>query len=163
VAEFTVTEPPIEKLTPGAPELVRKTVAGASVVNVSVWDESLWFTKVTFGALMRTVCWFDPWTLYWATTVAPEQMTLALAQLSTPARDKETVALLHTPGPNVTVPRSRSWSFDSTSGLMLFADTEAITVAVCAGAPVQHMQTSVPRIRAKIPSGIRKLWSFPTN
>src|SRR3954451_3347438 len=58
----------------------------------------------------------------------------AFAQLSTHACDSDTVALLQTPGPNVTEPRSRSCSLVSSSGLTLLVVTAAITVAARAGA-----------------------------
>ena len=66
-------------------------------------------------------------------SVAPVQVTLALAQLKTPDLETDTVALLHVPGPKVMVPRSRFWSIASTSGLITFADTGATWVPARAG------------------------------
>src|SRR5438309_11868143 len=80
----------------------------------------------------------------------------AYAQLNTPACDKEIVALLHAPGPSVTLPRLRSWSLVRSNGLTLLAVTAAITVAARAGtAAVRRlttnrlMRTSLATFRAK--------------
>src|SRR4029079_10412418 len=111
-----VTEPPIEMSEPGKPEFVSTIDAGASVTRVSVFEESLWLTNVTLGALICTGCCLEPWMLYWATAVPPVQEIIAVEELHTPACDSDTVALLHTPGSSVTLPRSRSASLVRSSG-----------------------------------------------
>src|SRR5207245_5998474 len=121
------------KFVPGGPELVSTTVAGASTTRINVCVASLWFTNVTFGAVICTVWLLEPSTLYCATSVAPVQVILALVQLNALLLDRDTVALLHVPGPKVMVPRSRFCSIARISGLITFADTGATWVPACAG------------------------------
>src|SRR5260370_25139169 len=92
---------------PGLPELVSRMDPGLSTARVSVLVGSFWLTRVTFGAVIRTVWLFVPDPLYLATCVAPVQATFALVQLKPPVREMPTVAPDHVPGPTTIVPRSR--------------------------------------------------------
>src|SRR5690242_16330201 len=108
---------------------------------------------------MCTVCCLEPWTLYVAAIVAPVQTMFALPQLTAPACEMDTVALLQTPVPSVTVPMSRSWTLVSTSGLLTLALTLAVRVAARAGTTgAQRLWTASSKNKALVRG--RKLKSF---
>src|SRR6476619_5123987 len=96
--------------------------------------------SVTSGALIRTVMLFDPVTLYFATFVAPLQVTLDAPQLNTPARLILIVAPVQLPVPRTIVPRSISWSHLIVSGFTTLALTDATCVAARAGAAPSRAQ-----------------------
>ena len=94
---------------PGKPGVGRASrVAGASVDSVSVWVESLWLTSVTFGALMLHGLLIGALHVVLRDLGRAAADDVGVRQLRTPACEMETVALLQTPGPSVTLPRSRS-------------------------------------------------------
>jgi hypothetical protein len=81
---------------------------------------------------------------------APVQTTFALPQVKAPACEMEILALLHTPGPRVTVARSRSCTLVSTSGLLTLALTLAVIVAARAGAPIPTKGIGTARSQDKV-------------
>jgi len=98
----------------------------------------------------------DPCTLYFATSDAPVQVTFTVPQVKMPARDRDTVALLHMPGPRVTDPRSRSCNFVMTNGFNVLAFTEAFTLAANKGKLAHSLKTSAARMLAMYRAGSRK-------
>src|SRR5438270_12595637 len=88
-------------------------------------------------------------------------MTFAFGQLSVPACESATVALLHTPGPSVTVPKSRSCSLAMMRGLTFDAVTDAVTVAAPAGTQPQANERSAANSCATMANGRRTLGSSP--
>src|SRR5207248_1076577 len=134
-------DPPSEKFVPGGPELVSRTEPGLSTTSVSVCVESLWFTNVTFGAVIVTTDLLVPLTLYVATCVAPVHVRFALAQLKTPVLEIATVAPDHVPGASVIVPRSRFCSHVRIKGFTTFALTCATWVDARPGSAPATAQT----------------------
>src|SRR4029078_8185829 len=139
-------EPRSEKLVPGGPEFVRVTLVGASTTRVRRWPWSLRLLRVTLGAVMCTTLFLLALTLYCATLVTPEQVTLALVQVKVPVREMPTVAPVQVPGPSTTDPRSRSCSQVKISGFTTLALTAATpSAAACAGeAPIRPLAS--PRL-----------------
>src|SRR6476620_2969864 len=71
---------------------------------------------------MKTRWFLVPVTLYCACLVAPEQVTLELPQVNTPALVMPMLVAAQMPVPDRTiVPRSRSWIQVRVSGLTIFA------------------------------------------
>src|SRR4029079_4521135 len=121
VAELTAIEPPRPKVSPELPELPRSTNPGLSTVSSSVLVLSAWLVRVTFGAVMNTRWLLVPVTLYCAALVAPEQVTLVLPQVKTPALVMPTLVAAQVPVPSTIVPRSRSCTQVSVNGLTILA------------------------------------------
>lgn len=126
VSEVRTMDPPSENVVPGFPELVKVTVLGLSTVNSNVLVGSAWFTSVTLGALIRTTSLLEPVTVYCATLVLPEQVTLTLAHVNTPFREMPILAPLQLPGVGAIAPRSRSCTHSKASGLLTLAVMTAI-------------------------------------